>query len=152
MQDASTNDVIELVVQVRGVLDWQLPRFEIREVVLLLQLLCVLETGRADVNGNDAGRGMTDRIFCRLPRATAGNENIHLSPIFPVGPEQVELRPKDVLVLVHVASAIQIIDWRRIRMLRVKLINRIGTHSLPSLPRFWATDYIPYVIRAHSAQ
>ena len=64
MQYAGANDQVKAMVQITGVLDRELPRFQIRLVVLSLQLFSVFETCRRDINTNHAGGGMTDCLLC----------------------------------------------------------------------------------------
>ena len=85
----------------------------------------MIETGGADVDGDDARRRMTEGKLCCLPRATSGNENIKIGAIFLVGPEQMILGAMDVLVLPHLTSAIEIFERRWIRVICVKLANRV---------------------------
>jgi hypothetical protein len=86
MEHPSTNDVVEDLAQVVGVFERQLPRFEIRQVVLPLQRLSVLETCWADINANHAGSGMTERVLCGLPCPTSRHENIEIRTVFLVRP------------------------------------------------------------------
>src|ERR1043165_8414036 len=79
MQDAGANDQIELLVQVGGVLDRQVARFEIRQVILLLQRCRVFETRVAHVDRRDARLRMTKRKLRRLPGAAARHEYIEIS-------------------------------------------------------------------------
>src|SRR5262245_5507452 len=99
MQHASRDDEIEALVQLADALDRQLSRFEIREVVLLLERLSMIETGGANIDGDNACSRMTEGKLCRLPRSTSGNENIKIGAIFLVGPEQMILGAMDVFVL-----------------------------------------------------
>src|SRR5688572_4117080 len=99
MQHASADDHIELLVQLGGILDRQLPRFEIAQVVLPLQRVSVLETGRGDVDANDAGGGMSERELCGLPRSATSHEDFKIGAVLFVGPQQMVLRTMDVFVL-----------------------------------------------------
>ena len=86
MQHASGDDQIEVLVQVARALDRQLPNFEVRQVVLLLQRFGVLETRRADIDSDDARARMTKCELRGLPRSASGNEDIEVGAIFLVGP------------------------------------------------------------------
>ena len=124
MEHACRHYEIEAVVQVGGILDRQLPNFEVRQLVLLLECLGVPQTGRTDIDGDDTGSRMTERKLCSLPRSTSGNENVKVGAIFPVGPEQMIFGAMNILVLPHVTSAFEIFEIfqrRWVWMIRVKL-------------------------------
>src|ERR1051325_3415791 len=108
MQHPGTNDQVELVVQVCGVLDRQLSRFEIRQVVLPFQSRSVFETCQADVNAGDACSRMAERELCSLPRSTSSHENIQIRAVFLLRPQQMELGAMDILVLPQVTRTIKI--------------------------------------------
>ena len=126
MQHASADNHIELLVQLGGILDRQLPRFEIGQVVLPLQRVSVLETGRGDVDANDAGAGMSERELCGLPRSAAGHEDFKIGAVLFVGPQQMVLRAMDVFVLPQIANPIEIFQWRRVGMTSVEVADETG--------------------------
>ena len=88
MQHASAHDQIEAAFQLSGAFDWQRPYLEIRQVVLPLELLGVIEAGGADVNADNARLGPADRIFGGLPSSTSRNKDIQVRTVWPVRPEQ----------------------------------------------------------------
>jgi hypothetical protein len=51
----------------------------------------MIETGRADIDGDDARSRMTERELCGLPRSTSSNQNIQIGSIFFVRPQQMIL-------------------------------------------------------------
>lgn len=130
VQHARANDKVETLAQVADVLDWQLPRFEIRQVVLLLVRFRVLETSRADVDGSHVRRGMAKCVLCGLPRSTSSVQNIEIGAIRFVRPHQMVLGMMDVLVLPKITSTIEILNRRREGMTRVKLIDWISVSYL----------------------
>src|SRR4051794_36918084 len=125
MQHARRDDQIKAPVEVARALDRQLPRFEVRQFILLLQRFGVLETRRADIDGNDARAGMTECELRRLPRSASGNQNVEVRAVFFARPKQMKLGAVDVRVLPQSNSAIEILEWRWVRMTRVKLADRI---------------------------
>jgi hypothetical protein len=68
---------------------------------------------------------MTECELSGLPRSASGNENIKIGAIFLVGPEQMILGAMDVLVLPHLTNAIEIFEWRWVRVICVKLAYRV---------------------------
>ena len=128
VQDAGADDQIEAAPKRGGLLDRQLPRFEIRQVVLPLQLRRVIEAGRADVNADDAGVGAAERVLRGLPGSTAGNQDIEVGTIRSVGPQQVILGAMAILVPPLVAGAIEIGHRRRIRVVGIEVADGIGIH------------------------
>src|ERR1043165_3708298 len=126
MQHSRANDQIETLVQLAGVLDLHLSRFEIRQVVLLLQALGVFETSRADVDPDDARVRMTERVLGRLESSASRDEHADIGAILFVGPEQVKLRARNNLVLPQLARAVEVGYPRRIRRDRVEVADRIG--------------------------
>ena len=92
MQHARRDDEIEAVVQLADALDWQLPRFQIRQVVLLFKLIGVFEARRTEIDSNDACCRMSEGVLGGLPRSTTGNENFKICAERLIGPEQVKLR------------------------------------------------------------
>jgi hypothetical protein len=68
---------------------------------------------------------VTERELCGLPRSATRDEDVEIGAIFLVGPQQVKLSTMDVFVLPHLTHAIEIFEWRRIRVIRVKLAYRV---------------------------
>ena len=121
MQHARAHNQVEAAFQFRDALDRQRPYLEICEVVLARQLLGVIETGRADVNTDDAGVGPADGVFGRLPGSTSRDGDIQVRTVWPVRPKQMVFRPVAILILPLIARPIQILYRRRIRMAGVEL-------------------------------
>ena len=129
VQHARADDQIEACApSAAALLDRQLPRLEIRQVVLPLQLLRVIEAGRADVDADDAGVGLAERVLRGLPRSAAGDEDVQIGAVRLVGPQQVVLGAMAILVPPLVASAIEIGDGRRIGVAGVEVADGIGAH------------------------
>src|SRR5262245_51152090 len=144
VQHASTDDQVEALVQLGGVFDGQLTCYEIRQVVLPLQRLSVLETGRADINTNHAGVGMTERILCGLPRSTSGDEDIQIGAVFLVRPMQMVLGAIGILGLPCVTKTIQIIYWWWVGEPSIELAHRIGADVRFARPRLALKSFRPH--------
>ena len=76
---------------------------------------------------------MADGKFRGLPCSTAGDEHIQIGTIFEVRPQQMKLSTMNVLVLPQIASPIQILHRRRIRVIGVEITDRIGIRIGSSL-------------------
>ena len=129
MQHAGTDNQIELALELTHTLEWQLPGFEIGEVVLLFQLVRVRDARRADVAADDVCVRVNDRVLGGLRRSASGNENVEICAVRPIGPQQVELGAMPVLIAPLVAGAVEVLHRRWIRMARVELADRIGVHA-----------------------
>ena len=124
MQHTRAHNQIESPIQIAGAFDRPLPDLEIREVVLLLQLLGVIDARRADVDADDARVGPAESVLRRLPRAASGDEDVQ-TPGTTVGPEQwYSARGGSRAPLV--AGPIGL-SRGRIRMSGVEVANRIRT-------------------------
>jgi hypothetical protein len=93
--------------------------------VFLLEPLGVLKARRTDINGNNARSGMNKRVFRGLPRSASGYQNIEISAIFLVGPQQMKLSAQNILVI-DFTSTFEVFYRGRVRMIRVELADRIG--------------------------
>ena len=69
---------------------------------------------------------MTERVLCGLPRSASGDEDIEIGAIWFVRPQHMVFGMMDVLVLPHVASAIEDVYRGRVRMIGVELVDWIG--------------------------
>src|SRR5262245_46253314 len=125
VQHAGRDDQIELPIERIHALDRKLAGLEIREVVLALQRLGVIEARRADVDADDSRRGAADGVLRRLPRAASRHQDVEVGAIRPVRPEQMEIGAMAVLVAPLVARAIEIPDRWRIWMSVVERADRI---------------------------
>src|ERR1041385_3350250 len=126
MQHSRADDQIETLVQLAGVLDLHLSRFEIRQVVLLLQTLGVFETRRADVNADHARLRMTERVLGGLECSASRHEHVEIGALCFMRKGQRKLRARNNLVLPQLARAVEVVYRRRIRMTRVEVADRIG--------------------------
>ena len=109
-------------------LDRQLPRLEVRQVVFALQLLGVIQAGRADVDAGDAGVGTAQRVLRGLPRSAPGDEDVQICAIRFVRPQQMMLGVMAIRISPLIASAIEVFDGWGIGVVRVELAHRIEAH------------------------
>src|SRR4029453_2412685 len=91
-------DEIEAPIHLADVLERQLPDLEIRQVVLTLEFLGVLDARRADIDSNYAGVGPTHGVLGGLPGATSCDQNVQVCAVRPTGPHQVIIGSKAILV------------------------------------------------------
>ena len=134
VQHTRAHDQIESPMQFTGAFERQLPDVEIREVVTSFQRLGVIDARRADVDTDDARLGTAQGVFRRLPGAAAGDEDVEVGAIRPIGPQQVVLGTTAVLIAPLVAGAIEIVYGRWIRVAGVEVADGIGIHPEASVP------------------
>src|SRR5262245_8616409 len=134
VKDARAHDEIEAPLQLADVLEWQSPELEIRQVVLALEVLSVIDARRADIDANDGGVGSTQGVLGGLPGATSGNQNVQVCAVRPTGPHRVIFGTTAILVAPFVACAIQVGDGRRIRMPGVELGHGVRVHIRFAVP------------------
>src|SRR5262245_52635302 len=142
VKDARAHDQIERTVQHAGAFDRQWLDLEIRQAVLLLELLRVLDARHADVDADDPGVRPAERVLGSLPRAASGDQDVEVATIRRAGPQQVILGPKSIRIPPLVARAIQILDGRRIGMTRVEIAHRIGVRLRPGANTWCLPDCV----------
>src|SRR5262245_44461023 len=89
MKHARAHDEIEAPLQLSDVLEWQSSELEIRQVVLALEVLSVIDARRADIDANDGGVGSTQGVLGGLPGAASRDQNVQVGAVRPTGPHQV---------------------------------------------------------------
>ena len=125
---ARAHDEIEAPRQLANVLEWQLLELEIRQVVLTLEYLGMLDARRADVDADDAGIRAADGVLGRLLRATSRDENVQVATVRSMRPYQVILGAMANLVAPFIARAIQVGDGGWIGVPGVELGHRVRVH------------------------
>src|SRR5215471_5876186 len=94
--------------------DGQLLDEKVVELVLEFQLLGVLDTGCAEIDGRDPSRGPTNGVLCGLRGAAAGNEYRVVLAVRSRGPEEMKIRPAALRVPPPLAIGVEVIDRRGI--------------------------------------
>src|ERR1044072_4618211 len=100
-----------------------MPRFEIRQVVVLFESFSMLETCRTYIDAYHAGFRMADRILRCLPRSASGDEHIEIGAVLLFGPQQMMFGAVDILIPPHIASTVQIFQGWRKRVTRVEVAD-----------------------------
>jgi hypothetical protein len=110
------------------VLERQLPDLEIRQVVLTLEVLSVIDARRADVDAHYGGVGSTHGVLGGLPGATSCDQNVQVGAVRATGPYQVILGAMAILIAPLRARTSQVRDRRGIGVPGVELGHRVRVH------------------------
>src|SRR5262245_38272686 len=125
VQHASADDQVESTAHEGAAFARQLLRLEIAQIVSALHARRVVEARRADVDADDASAGPAEGVLGGLPGAAPRDEDVQIRAVHAARPEQVVLGPVAVRLLPFVTGPVEVLDRRRVGVVRVEIADWI---------------------------
>src|SRR5262245_530113 len=132
MERADADDQIERPLHLRRLFNRQRTDVEIRQVVLALEFLRVLDARGTDVDADNVRIRMTEGVLGGLPGSATGDKNVQVCVVGPAGPQQVIFSATMIQVLPLITRAIEGVDRRWVGLTAVELGTRVILYHRPS--------------------
>ena len=129
VENAGTDDLIEVCVQIADAVDRQLAELEIVQAIFLLECFGAAHARGAEVDAGDLGQGPAQRVLRCLRGAAAGNQDGVIVAVGRAGPEEMMVGATAIAIVPETSIAVEGLDRRGIRIPFVEVLD-VGRHAV----------------------